>query len=77
MDFTSLMSMPPHFLAVRVAVLQEFPELLPVVVLHGTVSKACDIFPVTDETEDVPSKAKEDTLPKDAEDAEGGDRKTS
>lgn len=34
-------------------------------------------YVIRNETEDVPSKAKEDTLPKDAEDAEGGDRKTS
>ena len=55
MDFATLISTPPHFLVVRVAVLQEFPELLPVVVLQGTVAEACAAFSVPNEAEDVPA----------------------
>ena len=55
MDFATLISTPPHFLVVRVAVLQEFPELLPVVVPHGTVAESCAALPVPDEAEDVPA----------------------
>ena len=52
-DFATLISTPPHFLVVRVAVLQEFPELPPVVVPHGTVAEACAALSVPDEAEDV------------------------